>query len=110
MEKKEEKAFQRKPLDAKVNAEIIKSGNQAGRNSLEATVADIATNGKASGWRVSEHSQTKLNDMDYHKYPSGKEVMKAINGNDIIFSDKNGNISQVKKESHLKQIYAVVIT
>ena len=26
--------------------------------------------------------------MEYHKYPSEKEVMKAINGNDVIFSDK----------------------
>ena len=71
---------------------MIKLANQAGRNSLEAAVADVATNGKASGWRASEHSQKKSQDVDYHKYPSGKEVMKAINGSDIIFSDMNGKI------------------
>jgi len=82
-----------------MHAELIKLANQTGRNSLEAAVADVATNGKASGWRASEHSQTKLQDVDYHKYPSGKEVMKAINGNDIIFSDKNGKFFQVKMNS-----------
>ena len=60
-------------------------------------MADIATNGKATGWRAGEHSQTKLHEVDHHKYPSGKEVMRAINGNDVIFSDKNGKIFQIKK-------------
>ena len=58
-------------------------------------MADIATSGKSTGWRVSEHSQTKLHEVGYHKYPSGKEAMKAINGNgnDVIFSGKNGIFS-----------------
>ena len=59
-------------------------------------MADIATSCKATGWRASEHSQTKLHEMGYHKYPSGKEVMKAINGNDVIFSDKNGIFFRLK--------------
>ena len=37
------------------------------------SVADITTNSKASGWRASEHSQTKLHEVDYHKYQSGKK-------------------------------------
>ena len=60
LEKEEVIASQRKPLDKKNHAELIKLANHAGRNSLEAAVADVATNGKASGWRASEHSQTNF--------------------------------------------------
>ena len=75
---------------------MIKLGDQVGQNSLKASVADIATSGKATGWRASEHSQTKLHEVGYHKYPSGKEAMKAINDNGVIFSDKNGIFSHKK--------------
>lgn len=110
LEKEEVIASQRKPLDEKIHAELINVAKKTDRNSLEASVADIATNGKATGWRAGEHSQTKLHEVDYHKYPSGKKVMRAINGNDVIFSDKNGKIFQIKKQSDLDRVHAVVIT
>ena len=36
--------------------------------------------------------------------------MKTINGNDVMFSDKKGNIFQIKKKSDGNRIHAVVIT
>ena len=48
--------------------------------------------------------------MDYHEYPSGKKVLKAINGSDVIFSDKDGKIFQIRRKSDLKRVHAVVMT
>ena len=62
-----------------------------------------------TGWRASEHLQTKLTAIDYHEYPNKKLVMKAFNGKDVISSDKNGKMFQVKKKSDLKKIHVVVI-
>ena len=83
-------SLSKKTTGQKIDAALIKLGDQVGQNSLKASVADIATSGKTTGWRASEHSQTKLHEVGYHKYPSGKEAMKAINDNGVIFSDKNG--------------------
>ena len=110
LEREENIANQRKSLDEKNHAELINLAKQSGPNSLEAAVADISTNGKASSWRASEHSQTKLHEIDYHTYPSGKKVMRSINGNDAVFSDINGKIFQIKKKADLDRVHAVVMT
>ena len=49
-----------------------------------------------NNWRENGHSQTKLHELGYHKYPNRKEVMKAINDNDVIFSDKNSIFFRLK--------------
>ena len=36
--------------------------------------------------------------------------MKSINGNDVIFSDINGKIFQIKKKSDLDRVDTVVVT
>ena len=97
-------------MDNRIHARLITQAKEVGVNSLEASVADVVTTGKATGWRASEHSQTKLSAVDYHEYPNQKLVMKATNGLDVIFSDKDGKIFKVKKKSGLKKIHAVVIT
>jgi hypothetical protein len=73
-------------------------------------VTDVVSSDKVIGWQASENSQTKLTAFDYHKYPNNKLVMKAINGMDVIFSDKHGKLFQVKKTSDLKKIYTIMIT
>ena len=55
LEREENIASQRKPLDNKIHAEIVKQAFTAGKDSLEAAVADVLSNGKATGWRASEH-------------------------------------------------------
>ena len=110
LEREENVSCQRKPLDNKIHAQLITQANGSGVNSLEASVAEVVTTGKVTGWRASKHSQTKFSAVDYHEYPNKKLVIKAINGLDIIFSDEDSKIFQVKKKSDLKRIHAVVIT
>ena len=83
-------------MDDKFHAQIINQANKAAVNSLEAEVADVVSNGKATSWRASEHSQRKPTVVNYHEYPNKKLVTKAINGQDVIFSDKSGKLFQVK--------------
>jgi len=96
LKKEEDIASQRLPLDDKIHAELITMGKKAGRDSAEAVVANIVSTGKSTGYRASEYSQNTQKKVDYHKYPSGKEVMKSLNGNDVIFADNKGVLFQVK--------------
>jgi len=59
---------------------------------------------------ASEHSQTSQDKVDYNKYQNGKEVMKAINGNDVIYTDKKGKLIEIRKKSDLKKVHALIIT
>ena len=90
LEREENIVCQRKPLDNKIHAQIITQAKEADVNSREASLADVVSGSKATGWWNSEHSQTKLSIVDYNEYPNKKLVMKAINILDVIFSDKNG--------------------
>ena len=96
LKKEEDIATQRLPLDDKIHAELINMGKKAGRDSAEAVVSNIVSTGKSTGYRASEYSQNTQKKVDYHKYPSGKEVMKSLNGNDVVFADINGVLFQVK--------------
>ena len=73
MEREEDIASQRKPINDEIHAELIKQAKKEGFASLEAIVTDAASDGGKSGWRSSEYSQTKPNEVDYHEYPSGKK-------------------------------------
>ena len=70
LEREEGIASQRKPINDEIHAELIKQAKKEGFMSLEAVVADAVSGGKASGWRSSEYSQTKPNEVDYHEYPT----------------------------------------
>jgi len=110
LKKEEDIASQRLPLDDKIHAELITMGKKAGRDSAEAVVANIVSTGKSTGYRASEYSQNTQKKVDYHKYPSGKEVMKSLNGNDVIFADNKGVLFQVKTRKDIKRVHSVVIT
>ena len=73
MEREEDIASQRKSINDEIHAVLIKQAKKEGFTSLEAVVADAASDGNASGWRSSEYSQTNPNEVDYHEYPSGKK-------------------------------------
>ena len=110
LEREEDIAKQRLPLNNEIFAESIRMAKKPGRNSLEAVVANTEAAGKFLGWRSSEYSQPKQDSVDYHVYPSGKKVMKAVNGNDLKFYDKNGRRIHLKPGSNLKNVHSVVIT
>ena len=106
----EDIATQRLPLDDRIHAELINMGNKAGKDSAESLVSEIVSTGKATGYRASEHSQKTQDKVDYHQYPSGKEIMKSLNGNDVIFADSKGILFQVKKKSDINRVHSVVLT
>ena len=81
----------------------MRFAREASKDSLEVAVSNVIAAGKFLGWRASEHSQTSQDRVDYHKYPGGKEVMKAINGNDVIYTDKKGKIDRNQKEIRSKK-------
>ena len=70
----------------------------------------IVSTGKATGYNASAHSQRTQANVDCHHYPSGKETMKSLNGNDIAFADKKGVLFQIKKKADIKRVHSVVIT
>ena len=106
----EDIASQRIPLDDKIHTELIDMGNKAGKDSAESLVSEIVSTGKATGYRASEHSQKTQDKVDYHQYPSGKEIMKSLNGNDVVFADSKGVLFQIKRKSDIKRVHSVVIT
>ena len=110
LEREENVACQRNHLSDRIHAEVINMASKAGPYSVEAAVADIITSGKSLGLRASEHSQTSSDKVDYHEYPSKNKVMKAINAGDVICSDKNRKIFQVKTKADLDKVHKVVIT
>ena len=46
--------------------------------------------------------QTKPNEVDYREYPSSKKVMKSVNGDDAVFTDKKGKTVGVKTKQTRK--------
>ena len=53
------------------------------------------------GPRASEYAQTSSKKVDYHVYPSGKEVIKAFTANDFVFFDKSGHTLELIDDSCL---------
>ena len=101
---------QRLPLDDKNHAKLVRMGTQSGVDSAEAVVSNIVSSGKPTGYRASESSQKTQKKVDYYKYPSGKEVMTALNGNDVVFADSKGTLFQIKNKKDIKRVHSVVIT
>ena len=102
LKKEEDIATQRLPLDDKIHAELVRMGKDSGVDSAEAVVSNIVSTGKSTGYRASEYSQKTQKKVDYYKYPSGKEVMTALNGNDVVFADSKGILFQIKNKKTLK--------
>ena len=85
-------------------------GKDSDVDSAETAVSHIASTGKSAGYRVSEYSQKTQKKVDYYKYPSGKEVMTALNGNDEVFADSKYILIQNKNKQDIKRVHSVVIT
>ena len=72
LEREENVACQRNPLNDMIHAEVINTANMTGPCYLEAAVADITSNGKILGCRASEHSHTSPDKVDYHEHTLAK--------------------------------------
>ncbi len=62
------------------------------QNSEQRTVFDVTTMGRYLGPRVSEYAQTTDKTVDYHVYPSGKQVIKAFIANEFQLINVNGQV------------------
>ena len=106
LEREADISKQRKPLNASIHAEIIKFAAKVNKDSLEEVVSNVIAARKFLGWQASAYSQTSQDKVDYNKYLSENEVMKVINSDDVIYTDKNGKLTEIKKKSDLKSTYS----
>jgi hypothetical protein len=91
--KEEDIARQRSPLDSNIYAEMLRRSNvSCSPDSEQRTVFNVTTMGRYLGPRVSEYAQTTDNTVDYHVYPSGKQVIKAFIASDFQFINANGQV------------------
>jgi hypothetical protein len=59
---------------------------------------------------VSEYAQTTDKNVDYHVYPSRKQVIKAFTANDFQFFDKNSQVITELSDTSIKVVDRVRIT
>jgi hypothetical protein len=59
---------------------------------------------------VSEYAQTTDKNLDYHVYPSGKQVIKAFIANNFQFFDKNCQVISELSDTSIKVVDRVRIT
>lgn len=106
LQKEEDVAKQRKPLSNQVAAEMLRRGQQADPLSLQALMADITKVARKVGPRAGEFTQTTSKRPDYHKYPSGKTVIKSICADWLTFKSKRGNTIRcpVKNRSRVESV------
>ncbi len=59
---------------------------------------------------MSEYAQTTDKNVDYHVYPSGKQVIKAFTANDFHFFDKNSQVITELSDTSIEVVDRVRIT
>jgi len=61
-------------------------------DSEQRTLFNVTTIGRYLGPHVSECAQTTDTKVDYHKYPSGRKVIKPFIANNFQFVDVTGQV------------------
>jgi hypothetical protein len=91
--KEEDISRQRSPLDSDIFTELLcKSNVSWSWDSKHSTFFDLVMIGRYIGPRVSKYAQTSDKNVDYHVYPSGKQVIKAFIASNFTFYDKKSQI------------------
>jgi hypothetical protein len=80
------------------------------RDSEQHTLFDLVALGRYIGPRVSKYAQTMDRNVDYHVYPSGKQMIKAFTANDFQFFDKNSQVITELSDTSIKVVDRVHIT
>jgi hypothetical protein len=84
--KEEDILRQRSPLDSNIFAKLRRKLNVSCLPDLEQrTLFNLVALGRYIGPRVSKYAQTTDKKVDYHVYPSGKQVIKAFTANNFHF-------------------------
>ena len=102
--KEEDIARQRSLLDSKIY-NISRSPDSEQR-----TLFNVTTIGYYLGPCVSKCAQTTETNVDYHVYPSGKQVIKAFIANDFQFIDVNGQVITELSDASIEVVDRVRIT
>ena len=93
-ERKEDIARQHSPITNMMFVEILSnSQSNTMQDSFEVVMFDFLIIIGIQGFRVSEYTQTTQNEIDVHKYPSGKQVINAFTPSDWIIYDKSNTIT-----------------
>jgi hypothetical protein len=71
---------------------------------------DLVALGCYIGPHVSKYPQTTDKNVDYHVYPSGKQVIKAFTANNFQFFDKNSQDITELSDTSIEVINRVCIT
>jgi hypothetical protein len=109
--KEEDITRQRSPLDSNIFAKLLQKLNvSCSPDSEQRTLFDLVALGCCIGPRVSKYAQTMDKNMDYHVYPSGKEVIKAFTANNFRFFDKNSQVITELSDASIEVVDRVCIT
>jgi hypothetical protein len=79
-------------------------------DSEQRTLFNLVALGCYIGPRVSKYAQTMDKNVDYHVYPSGKQVIKAFTANDFQFFDKNSQVISELSDTSIEVVDKVCIT
>ncbi len=91
--KEEDIARQHSPLDSNIFAKLLQKLNLSCSPDLEQrTLFDLVALGRYIGPHTSKYAQTMDKNVDYHVYPSRKQVIKAFTANDFQLFDKNSQV------------------
>jgi hypothetical protein len=109
--KEEDIMRQPSPLDSNIFAELLRKLNVSCLLDLEQrTLFDLVALGCYIGPRMSEYAQTTDRNVDYHVYPSGKQVIKTFTAKDFQFFDKNSQVITELSDASIEVIDRVCIT
>jgi hypothetical protein len=79
-------------------------------DSEQRTLFNLVALGRYIGPRVSKFAQTTDKNVDYHVYPSRKQVIKAFTANDFQFFDKNSQVITELSVASIEVVDRVRIT
>lgn len=108
LKSEEDIAIQRSPLDSAIFAEIQRSSSRSKSEDSEVSLMmDLSCINRVTGSRMSEYSQTKVNDIDYHTFPSGAKIIKAFTTDDFVFFDNRGRKVKLPHQPSSEQVIAL---
>ncbi len=109
--KEEDIARQQSPLDSNIFAKLLRKSNISRLPDLELrTLFDLVAIGHYIGPCMSKYAQTTDKNMDYHVYPSGKQVIKVFTANDFQFFYKNSQVITELSNTLIEVVDRVCIT
>ncbi len=91
--KEEDITRQHGPLDSYIFTELLRKSNISwSQDSEHSTLFDLIKIGCYMGPCMSEYAQTSDKNVDYHMYPSVKQVIKVFIASNFMFYDKKSQI------------------